>query len=239
VQLKFEIMKTWPKHPLAWALVPKRYAISTAVCLMATLFAVCVGCASKESAPAAVRPGGGIAEYRQIATEATKSIQAALLSLNTVAAQSNRCSPEVLLAFSSQVQRLQVESIQVRARSQAMLARGDAYFEHWQDNIARVGDPKVRALAESRRPLIQPGFQQVKSLSQQGHEAFKPFLAGLRKLRNELEKAPDTLDSSAARETIQLAREKGGQVEGCLAGIQQELDSMSVMVTPPTTAPHK
>jgi len=194
------------------------------------------GCASKEPATPPARPGSGIAEYREVVGKAQNAVQAALTSLAAVGAQSNRSSPEVLTNFSAEVQRLQVGSIQMRARSEAIQARGDAYFEHWNQNLARVKDPEVRALAQQNRPRLQQSFGEIKRLTLEGREAFKPFLSELRHLRTALERDPASLSSTDAQNWISSAREHGQKVEQCLASIKKELDSMTAMITPPGKA---
>jgi hypothetical protein len=193
------------------------------------------GCASKDhsnqTTPSA-RPGSGIAEYRQVATNAQTAVRAALTSLGTVSAQSDRCAPEVLTSFSAEVRRLQVESIQLRARSEAMQSRGDAYFDHWHERLARIQDPEVRKLAQQNRPQLQQSFAEIKRLSQDGRQAFKPFIAGLRQLRNALEHDPASLPGADTQSLITTTRENGQRVEQCLAGIERELDSMSAVITP-------
>jgi hypothetical protein len=198
-----------------------------------SLFVWAGGCASEKTTREASTPKNGIAEYRQTATVADQAIRRALDSVATVGAQSNRCPSEVLSNFSVEIQRLQVESIQVRERSQAMQARGDAYFEQWQDNMTKVKDPNVRAMAEAKRPQLQESFQKIKSLSQEGREAFNPFLSDLRQLRNVLEKDPGSINAPATRDLMKQAVEYGQHVEKCIAGIAQELDAMSAMLVPP------
>jgi hypothetical protein len=191
------------------------------------------GCASKSPATSP-RPGSGIAEYREVTSTAQKAVAAALEALAAVSGQSNRCPPEVLTNFSVAVQRLQVESVQIRARSQAIMARGDDYFEHWHERMAGVQDPEVRALAEKNRSQLQQNFAEIKRLSQDGREAFQPFIAALRKLRNGLENDPSSLTGGPGQDTLKSARENGERVAQSLAGIQRELDSMSSMITPKT-----
>jgi hypothetical protein len=193
------------------------------------------GCASKDHSnqtTGSPRPGAGISEYRHVATNAQAAVRAALASLATVSAQSNRCEPGVLSAFSAEVQRLQVESIQLRARSEAMQARGDAYFEHWHERLERIQDPEVRSLAQQNRTQLQQSFAEIKQLSQSGREAFKPFISGLRQLRNALEHDPASLSGANTQSTIASTREQGQRVERCLAGIERELDSMSAAIMP-------
>jgi len=190
------------------------------------------GCASKTPMQDSARPGNGIAEYRQIATVADQAIRRALDCLASVGAQSNQCPPALLTNLSTEVDRLQVESIQVRARSQAMQARGDAYFEQWHANMAKVPDPQVRAAAEARRSQLQESFRKIKALSQEGREAFNPFLSDLRQLRNALEKDPGSIDAATTRDRIKEAMEYGQHAEKCVAAIGRELDTMSAMLVP-------
>jgi hypothetical protein len=178
-----------------------------------------------------------MAEYRQLATQAQQTMRAALNSLDTVSSQSNQCPPAVLLAFSNEVDRVQVDSLRLRAHSQAMLARGDAYFQSWNGNLARIHEPAVRTLAKQNHQALQDGFLKVKTYSNTGHEAFQPFLAHLRKVRNALEKDPANINSDTTRTDIAAARTSGEEVESSLAGIQRELDTMIAMVTPPGNPP--
>lgn len=199
----------------------------------AFLLVLAAGCASKTPQQPPSRPREGMTEYRQLTTEAEQSMRAALSSLATVSAQSNQCPPAVLLAFSNEVDRVQVDSLRIRARSQAMLARGDAYFQSWHENLARIRDPAVRALAKQHHQALQDGFLRVKTLSLSGREAFQPFIAGLRKVRNALEKDPANISSDTTRADIAAARTSGEEVESSLAGIRRKLDTMIAMVTPP------
>jgi hypothetical protein len=204
-----------------------------AVWLTGAVLTAMPGCASKQKTVEQFRPGGGIAEYREITEKATSAVQEVLASLEVVAAQSNHCSPEAFSALSTGVQRLQVDSLRVRARSQAILARGDGYFERWHETLAMVKDQKVRALAEERRPLLQQRFEQIKRDSERARSAFTPFLAGLRELRNSLESDAERLRSGPAQELLSKTRESGRELLGHLAGIRAELDTMQAMLTPP------
>lgn len=177
-------------------------------------------------------PRDGIAEYRQVDADASQGLRAALDSLSKVGAQSDRCLPEVLASFSDELQRLQVGSIPIRARAQAMQARGDAYFANWHEKMAQVKDPAVRALVEQHRTELEKNFQNIKELGRQAREAYDPFVSDLRKLRNALESDPGSLGAHSTQALIRTASDHGGRMEKCLGGITQELDSMRAMVTP-------
>jgi hypothetical protein len=190
-----------------------------------------VGCASKAPSPAEPSPGSGIAEHRMAVADAQKALCRMLTSLAAVSAQSDRCSPKVVAAFSDEFQRFEVESVQLRERFQAMQARGDAYFGSWHDQMAQGQAPQRRAFLENQRPALQEHFQKIKVLSEQGREAFGSFLAGLRKLRNSLERDPASLGTQTMQETLPSTRAYGEHVDRCLVTIGRELDSMSAIMT--------
>jgi hypothetical protein len=190
------------------------------------------GCATQDSADTNPRPRNGIADYRKIAVDADKSMSEALRSLDTVAAQRDQCPAKVLLAFSQEVERLEADSVTVRARAKSMQARGDAYFEKWHENLAQVKDPRVRELATKHRAELTEGFGRIKAASREAGEAFRPFLAGLRQLQTILEKDPSALQASATKDLVRTAREHGQEVQRQLAAIKGELDAAARMVTP-------
>src|SRR5436305_10704384 len=80
------------------------------------------GCASVQRKSAAPDFGSGVAEYKQLTEGALTAITAALTSLNGVTSQPAPCPPDLIAAFSHQVQQLQIDSLRIRARGQAILA---------------------------------------------------------------------------------------------------------------------
>jgi hypothetical protein len=209
-------------------------ALLRAMFVMALLMVLlAVGCVSNTPGSTNLPPGSDIAEYRKAVTDAQKALGRALNSLAAVSAQSNRCPPKMMAGFSEEFQRLEEESMDLREHFQAMQARGDAYFESWQEEMERINDPQMRALVENQRPALHEHFLKIKALSQEGRKAFGPFLAGSRKIRNSLEKDPATLGTQTLQETLASTRAYGERVARCLADIRHELDSMAAMLTPP------
>lgn len=191
--------------------------------LLFVLTGILSGCGTKELP--------GIAEYRQITTQALTSVKQVLKSLDKVSAKAPS-SPKVISNYRRDLQQLEVLSIQVRARSQAILARGDAYFADWSNSIARIENPKVRELAARSRPELEQSFSKIKLSSQQAGAAFRPFLAGLRELRVKLETDPNSVGTAPARDLIQKTRQNGQQVVRELEAIESELTTMTMSLTP-------
>ena len=190
------------------------------------------GCATDRSASQGPLPGTHIAEYRQIVTDSQRAVKEALHSLDQVSAQTKSCPRPAVDQLAKEVCRLEVDSLKARAHAQAMVARGDAYFEQWHDDLANIKDAEVRALAEQRRPLLQQSFARVKQLSQQTREAFRPFQSHLRKVRNILETDPAATGSESTQDLIRATRSHGQQVERDLAALLDELNTIAALVKP-------
>lgn len=203
--------------------------------LFTAALALLVSCAAKSNSYSGPAPRADLAEYRQIASEARKLVQATLASLDRTVAQTP-CPPRVFKAFSKDVQRLEVDSFKIRARAQAIRARGEAYFEQWQEQLRSVKDPVARQLAEQRRDRLQERFTQIRLDSQQTREAFQPFMAGLRHLRNGLENDPALAGTASMKELIRSTRDNGQKVQTGLAAILGELDAVAAILKPDQTA---
>ncbi len=174
----------------------------------------------------------GIEQYKEITTQARAAVQAALQSLDHVSAAPTPCPSKIAADFSRNVQRLEVDSIQVRARAQAILARGDAYFAEWSESITKIKNPRVRELADRQRPQLEQSFNKVKSASKQAGDFFKPFLADMRALRTRLEMNPNGVATESAKDSIRNTRENGQRVIRELDSIKAELKTVMTMLTP-------
>ena len=127
----------------------------------AAIVAALVGCATPETGPNAPTPRADFIEYRQIVVQSMALMDATLRSLDEISVQANRDPRPAYDAFAKAVHRLEVDSITVRSRTQAMRARGDAYFEHWREYLATVKNQQVRNLAEEHQPELKQSFEQL------------------------------------------------------------------------------
>jgi len=183
-------------------------------------------CATRKSPDDGPAPGSGIAEYKEITTQATTSIRATLDALEKVSAQPNPCPTNVSGAFTERVLQLHSDSLRVRARAQAILSRGDAYFASWSENMGRIKDPQIRSAAEHHRPELEQSFEKIKVASKAAGAAFKPFTSGLRLLRVQLEKESGLPQTDATKQLVSAARSNGEEVLRQLNLVMQELDQM-------------
>jgi hypothetical protein len=198
---------------------------------------VLLGCASTETARNEPTPRDDFREYRQIVVLAMRQVDGVLRALDEVSVQASRDPRPAYEAFAKAVHRLEVDSIKVRARAQAMRARGAAYYEHWENYLATVKNEEVRRLAQEHRAELRTSFEQARSSAQEVRELFRPFLSDLQKLRGGLEASPTLARIDSEKSLILSAKAKGREVEEDLDRILAEMNSMVALLTPPGTAP--
>jgi hypothetical protein len=203
--------------------------------LQAALVVALIGCATTETGPKTPTLRDDFIQYRQIVVQSMALIDATLRSVDEISAQAHQDPRPAYATFAKQVQRLEVGSIKVRAHTQAMRARGDAYFEHWQEYLGTVKNEQVRQLAETHRSELKQSFDQIHLAAQQVREGFRPFLSDLQKLRAVLEADPSLARIDAQKDLILAAKDKGRQVQQGLDRILAEMNSMTALLRPPAT----
>ena len=183
------------------------------------------------AAGCATQKFSGIEEYKQLTRRASTAVQNAVHSLESVSSSPAQPTPKAIANLQRDIQRLQVDSVQVRARARAIRARGDAYFADWSENIAKIKDPKVQAAAARSRPQLEESFNKIKLASQQAGAAFDPFLSGLQKLRVELELHPDAIAGPTDQQLARVTLDHGHEVLVQLARINSELQNIITLLT--------
>jgi len=174
-----------------------------------------------------------VMEYQQIVAQAKAEVANAVASLEKVGAQSGKVPEGVVADFSSEVGRLEVNSIQIRARAQAIQARGDDYFRDWSDNIVKIKNPHIRELAAQHRPELEQSFSRIKAGSQRAGASFKPFLSSLRTIRLQLE---THAGAAPGGELISNTLSQGRDVIHELDGVSSELHGIVKMPIPEKTS---
>lgn len=185
------------------------------------------GCAASSREFSQPKPGRGIAEYRQLARDARRSVAATVDSLDAL----SRAAPaggKALDRFDSAVHELEVTSVKTRARAEAIMARGQAYFDEWQEQLALAAN-QVSARAESERyARLHERFTQVRERSAEVRAEFRPFMMKLREFRATLDKSPRASESGSTRAAMDALKVSGRRVLETLEAVSKSLDDAEV-----------
>jgi hypothetical protein len=176
------------------------------------------------------KPGSGIAEYRQIAREAHRSVAATVESLEALArpsADDSKPHPE-LARFDRALHDLELTSVKTRARAEAIIARGEAYFDEWKENLSATTNQSVMRAESQRYTRLLDHFARVRERSGEVRTEFRPFMMKLREFRATLDKPPGTAGRESSRVTIGLITASGRRVLEALNAVTKSLDEAEV-----------
>lgn len=184
------------------------------------------GCAAPSGSSAAPKPGSGIAEYRQVVREAHRSVAATVKSLEALAQPWTQTStPHPALAgFDQTLHQLELTSVRSRARAEAIIARGQSYFDEWKENLsANTNQANARAETERYTRLFEH-FGRVRERSGKVREEFRPFMAKLREFRARFGHPPKPAEGESSGKEIDGLITSGRRVLQSLESVSTSLD---------------
>jgi hypothetical protein len=211
------------------------------LCVLAplALAAALLGCRSADNARNTSTPQQDFQTFRQLVVSGIAQLDAALDALDGLSAQANRDARPAYQTLVRALETLEVESVKVRERTQAMRTRGDAYFEHWEEWLTGANDQAARRRAGEHREELQRSFEAVRAASQQVREGFRPFLTDLQKVCVVLEKGPTLARINAHKSLIMAADEKGTALQRNLDKILAEMNTMTALLKEPETTDNR
>jgi hypothetical protein len=204
--------------------------IAAAACVLTALLAAGLfvgGCAAPSASSSAPKPGKGIAEYRQVAREAHQAVTATVKSIEGLTLPPTQTSvpPGALARFDKSFAQLELTSVKARARAEAIIARGQAYFEEWKGNLAALTNQAVAKVETERYAKLLDHFNSVRQRSTEVREEFRPFMAALRGFRASLDPNPATLSTPTAQKRLVELTAGGKRVLQALESISNALDA--------------
>jgi hypothetical protein len=195
------------------------------------------GCSTQKAASSP--PVNDIAELRLSVANARKALEPTLHTLDLLGNFNGPCPPQVLVQFSADIQRLEVDSLNFRAHAQAMQTIGEPYFEEWEGHLATANDPEVRQFATERHALLEDRFTTIREATQRTGAQQRSFISNIRILRSALEKESATNLSASTKDLIRKTREDGRQLHQQFEGLERELDLVIENLTPKKAATQK
>lgn len=171
-----------------------RWAVGAGAAVGAAAW-LAVGCAAPSSSGAAPRPGRGLIEYQDLTREAHRRVTDvvnALAALPSPIPASSNTPPAAIgqsLARLDRAQhKLELASMRTRARAEAILARGQAYFDEWSGQLAGVADPAAARAGREHHARLLAHFERIRDLSGRVRSEFQAFMKDLREFRARLDR---------------------------------------------------
>ena len=179
------------------------------------------GCASLSTAQP--KPGTGIAEYRKLTRDAHQAVVAILQSLEALARPSTASPHPSLGAFEHALENLELTSFKTRSRAEAIIARGQAYFDEWKANLAGITNEASAQLETEHYERLLGHFEQIKEGSGAVRTEFRPFMTRLRESRSQVDRAATPAQREEWRSSIDALTTSGRRVLDSLEAVEKSL----------------
>lgn len=119
-------------------------------------------------------------------TDLQGKLDATLTSLNGLVNQPQADLRPQYKTFAANVAALQSAAKKLTAARSNIAAKEKEYFAQWDQEIAQIQNPDIRAISQSRRDAVAKNLASLKVSYAQTDMAFKPFLADLQDVQKYL-----------------------------------------------------
>ena len=204
-------------------------AVVTGLLFLPVLVWFAVGCASSSSRSSAPKPGSGIAEYRQVVRDAHRGVASVVDSLEGLL---RSFTPPATVAgldrFDRALHQLELTSVRTRSRAEAIIARGQAYFDEWKENLSGITNSATAHDETARYGRLVGYFEGVRNRSGEVREEFRLFMARLREFRARLDKPAGAPATASVQQDLGELTASGQRVLQALESVSTALDEAEV-----------
>jgi hypothetical protein len=190
------------------------------------------GCSTPSGYKQADRTGEGIASMRAEVVNGQRAIDETVLALEQVAATANTNPRKAFGHYSKCVVNLDATAARIRKRSDEMKARGQTYFQQWEQELTQVRNPEIRELAEQQRTNLLASFDTIQQYAESFRAQFDPWLSDLKDLRTYLNNDLSTNGVAAAQGLFSKTRDAGTEVQKTMNALVAELNTVASALTP-------
>jgi chromosome segregation ATPase len=205
--------------------------VAQAAAILATVVLI-NGCGTTAGYKQADKTGAGIAEFRDEIVNGKKAIDATMKSLSDIAATANTDPRKAFQQYSKDVSNLESTAAKIRKRAQEMQAQGQAYFKKWEQELATVSNPEIRALAAQRKAKLQETFESIRKYSEPLKAQFDPWMSDLKDLERYLSNDLTIGGVDAAKGLFKKTSNEGADVQKSMDALVAELNTVAATITP-------
>jgi hypothetical protein len=202
------------------------------VALSAGAACLLTGCGTTSGYKQADKTGAGIAEFRDEIVKGKNAIDATMTALGSVATTANANPRKAFEQYSKDVANLESTAAKIRKRAEAMREQGQAYFKQWEQQLAEVNNPEIRALAQQRKAKLQASFDSIKQYSEPLKAQFDPWMSDLKDLQKYLSQDLTIGGVDAAKPLFTKTTEEGLEVQKSMDALVAELNTVAATITP-------
>jgi hypothetical protein len=184
------------------------------------------GAASSASVMTAAAVAPSSAAFRNELTASSQQIDRVLGSLKVLADPGTQDLRAAYNDYSDQLARMNAHADQLKHEAEAMRSSGNQYFAAWEQKVAQIDNPTIRASADARRARIRDSQERIAADTSDARDAYGPFMRDLQDVRKFLGGNLSKENTALLGDVQTKARASGATVKSKLSSIITELDSI-------------
>ncbi len=176
--------------------------------------------------------GASIAEFRDEIVNIKKEVDTTMAALDKIVTTAAADPRKAFKDFDKAVPQIDDAAKKAKKRGEDIKARGQAYFQAWEKELASVNNAEIRQLAEERKAKLQATFGSIRTSMGPVRDQFNTWLADLKDLQKYLSNDLTIGGIDAAKELIGKAKTEGQGVQQSLDKVIAELNTIVATLTP-------
>jgi hypothetical protein len=178
------------------------------------------------------KTGEGIAQFHDEIVNLKKNVDETLHGMSEIELTADTDARKAFEKFSRSVNELADAADKAQKRGAAIKADGEAYFLHWEQQLAEVQNPEIKRLAEVRKAKLRAAFDGIKRTAVPLREQFTPWLSDLKDLQTYLSNDLSIGGVDAARSQFAKSKAGGAEVVKSIDALVAELNSILAALAP-------
>jgi len=197
-----------------------------------TSAAILSGCGTTAGYKQADKTGAGIAGFRDEIVNGKKAFDATMKSLSEIAATATTDPRKAFTQYSKDVSNLESTAAKIRKRAQSMQEKGQSYFRMWEDELANISNPEIRALAQERQAKLRETFESIRQYAEPLKAQFDPWMSDLKDLERYLSNDLTIAGVDAAKSLFKKTTQEGLKVQESMDALVAELNTVAATIAP-------
>lgn len=176
--------------------------------------------------------GASIAEFRDEIVTIKKEVDSTMAALDKIVTTAATDPRKAFQDFDKALPRIDDAAKKAKKRGEDIKARGQAYFQAWEKELASVNNAEIRKLAEERKVKLQGTFGSIRTSMEPVRDQFNTWLADLKDLQKYLSNDLTIGGIDAAKGLIGKAKTEGQGVQQSMDKVIAELNTIVATLTP-------
>jgi outer membrane murein-binding lipoprotein Lpp len=133
--------------------------------------------------------------------------------------------------YSSDLEKLESSVEHVQGARRAMAEQGKAFFDEWDQQLARINNEDIKARSQSRKDDVAARFVAIKTSYEETEKNFVPLVRDLRDVHRFLKVDLTTAGVAAVRGTVAKAMQDSAPLNESITRLAQDFEALGVAMS--------